>query len=219
MRRLDLVEDAVAQRRDGREHGRRRRRSRPRGTRRTSGSSRSRSQYQSSTRSSPCSESTCGRRGACGGVGGVIGGEPKRTESARGRPLRFRARCRPTTTPIPYTAGELDAVAFDADGLVPAIVQEAGHRPGADGRLDEPRGARAHARRPAARGSGAAAARSTGARARRRATGSTSARRTTTATWTCCCSSSSRRAGARATRASAAASSARSASGATPGPV
>ena len=32
----------------------------------------------------------------------------------------------PTTTPIPYTAAELDAVAFNADGLVPAIVQEDG---------------------------------------------------------------------------------------------
>jgi phosphoribosyl-AMP cyclohydrolase len=32
----------------------------------------------------------------------------------------------PTTTPIPYTETELDAVAFNADGLVAAIVQEAG---------------------------------------------------------------------------------------------
>ena len=32
----------------------------------------------------------------------------------------------PTTTPIPYTEAELDAVAFNADGLVAAIVQEAG---------------------------------------------------------------------------------------------
>ena len=32
----------------------------------------------------------------------------------------------PTTTPIPYTADELDAVAYNADGLVPAIVQEGG---------------------------------------------------------------------------------------------
>jgi phosphoribosyl-AMP cyclohydrolase len=32
----------------------------------------------------------------------------------------------PTVTPIPYTAEELDAVAFDANGLVGAIVQEAG---------------------------------------------------------------------------------------------
>ena len=32
----------------------------------------------------------------------------------------------PVTTPIPFTVGELDAVAFDADGLVPAIVQEQG---------------------------------------------------------------------------------------------
>jgi phosphoribosyl-AMP cyclohydrolase/phosphoribosyl-ATP pyrophosphohydrolase/phosphoribosyl-AMP cyclohydrolase len=32
----------------------------------------------------------------------------------------------PTTTPIPYTEAELDAVAYNADGLVAAIVQEAG---------------------------------------------------------------------------------------------
>jgi phosphoribosyl-AMP cyclohydrolase/phosphoribosyl-ATP pyrophosphohydrolase/phosphoribosyl-AMP cyclohydrolase len=32
----------------------------------------------------------------------------------------------PVATPIPYTTAELDAVAFDADGLVPAIVQETG---------------------------------------------------------------------------------------------
>jgi phosphoribosyl-AMP cyclohydrolase len=32
----------------------------------------------------------------------------------------------PTTTPISYTAEELDAVAYDAKGLVPAIVQETG---------------------------------------------------------------------------------------------
>jgi phosphoribosyl-AMP cyclohydrolase len=32
----------------------------------------------------------------------------------------------PTTTPIPYTAAELDAVTYDANGLVPAIVQETG---------------------------------------------------------------------------------------------
>src|ERR1700689_1997517 len=31
-----------------------------------------------------------------------------------------------TTTPIAYTAEELDAVTYDAQGLVPAIVQEAG---------------------------------------------------------------------------------------------
>jgi phosphoribosyl-AMP cyclohydrolase len=30
----------------------------------------------------------------------------------------------PTTTPIPYTAEELDAVSYDDRGLVPAIVQE-----------------------------------------------------------------------------------------------
>jgi phosphoribosyl-AMP cyclohydrolase len=32
----------------------------------------------------------------------------------------------PVTTPIPFTVDELDSVAFDADGLVPAIVQEHG---------------------------------------------------------------------------------------------
>ena len=32
----------------------------------------------------------------------------------------------PTATPIAVTPAELDAVAFDADGLVPAIVQEQG---------------------------------------------------------------------------------------------
>jgi phosphoribosyl-AMP cyclohydrolase len=32
----------------------------------------------------------------------------------------------PVTTPIPFTVEELDAVAFDGDGLVPAIVQEQG---------------------------------------------------------------------------------------------
>ena len=32
----------------------------------------------------------------------------------------------PVTTPIPFTAEELDAVAFDDHGLVPAIVQEQG---------------------------------------------------------------------------------------------
>jgi phosphoribosyl-AMP cyclohydrolase/phosphoribosyl-ATP pyrophosphohydrolase/phosphoribosyl-AMP cyclohydrolase len=32
----------------------------------------------------------------------------------------------PTITPIPFTADELDAVSYDATGLVAAIVQEAG---------------------------------------------------------------------------------------------
>jgi phosphoribosyl-AMP cyclohydrolase len=31
----------------------------------------------------------------------------------------------PVTTPIPYTQAELDAVQYDPNGLVPAIVQEA----------------------------------------------------------------------------------------------
>src|SRR5918996_764032 len=42
------------------------------------GSSRSRSQYQASTRSSPCSESTVGRRAACGGdAGGALTSSPR----------------------------------------------------------------------------------------------------------------------------------------------
>jgi phosphoribosyl-AMP cyclohydrolase len=32
----------------------------------------------------------------------------------------------PVATPIPHTAAELDAISYDANGLVPAIVQEAG---------------------------------------------------------------------------------------------
>jgi phosphoribosyl-AMP cyclohydrolase len=32
----------------------------------------------------------------------------------------------PVTTPIPYSEAELDAVQYDASGLVPAIVQEVG---------------------------------------------------------------------------------------------
>jgi phosphoribosyl-AMP cyclohydrolase len=32
----------------------------------------------------------------------------------------------PVTTPIPYTEAELDAVQYDPNGLVPAIVQETG---------------------------------------------------------------------------------------------
>ncbi len=32
----------------------------------------------------------------------------------------------PVETPIPYTSAEVDAVAFDQDGLVPTIVQEQG---------------------------------------------------------------------------------------------
>src|SRR5687767_11324393 len=42
------------------------------------GSSRSRSQYHSSTRSSPCNDSTVGRRGACGGdAGGALTSSPR----------------------------------------------------------------------------------------------------------------------------------------------
>jgi phosphoribosyl-AMP cyclohydrolase len=38
----------------------------------------------------------------------------------------MRRTMSPTLTPIPFTPAEIDAVAFGADGLVPAIVQEAG---------------------------------------------------------------------------------------------
>jgi phosphoribosyl-AMP cyclohydrolase len=38
----------------------------------------------------------------------------------------MRCTMSPTLTPISYTAAELDAVAFDSNGLVGAIVQEAG---------------------------------------------------------------------------------------------
>jgi phosphoribosyl-AMP cyclohydrolase/phosphoribosyl-ATP pyrophosphohydrolase/phosphoribosyl-AMP cyclohydrolase len=34
----------------------------------------------------------------------------------------------PTSTPVSFTDAEVDAVAFNADGLVPAIVQEQGTR-------------------------------------------------------------------------------------------
>jgi phosphoribosyl-AMP cyclohydrolase len=52
-------------------------------------------------------------------------GEPKQTKAAiRGR-YDFDLMP-PVATPIPYTEAELDAVAFDANGLVAAIVQEDG---------------------------------------------------------------------------------------------
>src|SRR3954471_11819863 len=81
--------------------------------------------------------STWGRRGACGGVGRTIArsltmrlrGPARRPTIRRGsgrRPVRLPLMSAPTTTPISYTSEELDAVAFDANGLVPAIVQEAG---------------------------------------------------------------------------------------------
>jgi phosphoribosyl-AMP cyclohydrolase/phosphoribosyl-ATP pyrophosphohydrolase/phosphoribosyl-AMP cyclohydrolase len=54
-----------------------------------------------------------------------MAGEPKRTRpQTRGR-YDFDLMP-PVATPIPFTEAELDAVAFDADGLVAAIVQEAG---------------------------------------------------------------------------------------------
>ena len=75
-------------------------------------------------------------------------------------------------TPIRYDDDDLAVVKFDDNGLVPAIVQDAGD--GAVlmlGYMDDG-GAAPHPRHAAGPGSGAAAARSTGARARRRATGS-----------------------------------------------
>src|SRR6188768_4042430 len=96
--------------------------------------------------------STCGRRGACGGVGRTIGEEPNDAASTSGppscvpcrstiraygsaldttatpgwRPVRLPVMSAPTATPIAYTTDELDGVAFNAEGLVGAIVQEAG---------------------------------------------------------------------------------------------
>ena len=104
-------------------------------------------------------------------------GEPKRTVAVdRGR--YDSGSMPPVDDPDPvHRRAELDAVAYDADGLVPAIVQEEGTNEVLMVGVDEPRRARTHARRPAARGSGAGAARSTGARARRRATASTCATR------------------------------------------
>ena len=143
------------------------------------------------------------------------------TLDRRWSPLPTPTRCRASTgrhadrrTPTPSST----RVAYNADGLVPAIVQEAGTGEVLMVGWMNREALRAHARdrphvvlepeppgvlvqgrdvgRPPVRARGAA----------------------TTATWTCCCSSSSRRAGARATPASAAASSARSAAAPRPGP-
>ena len=100
----------------------------------------------------------------------------------------------PTATPIAFVEGHLANVKYNADGLVPAIVQEDGTGQILmmawmnDESLRKTPGDGPHlVLEPVA-------ARSTGARARRRATASTSGRPTTTATATRCCSSSSRRA-------------------------
>ena len=105
----------------------------------TSGSSRLRSQYQSSGARRRARGSTCGTRRATGGVarpGEIVGSGHRRASlNGAGRPNRDRYDfdlMPPVTTPIPFTAEELDAVAYNADGLVPAIVQEAGHEPGPD---------------------------------------------------------------------------------------
>ena len=51
------------------------------------------------------------------------GGEPKQPGARAGARYDFDL-VPPATTPIPHTQAELDAVQFDADGLVPAIVQD-----------------------------------------------------------------------------------------------
>ena len=116
-------------------------------------------------------------------------------------------RAMPAVTPIAATDEQLAAVTFDADGLVPAIVQEEGTGQRADDGVDERRVAAPLARDGTHVVLEPVAARSSGARARPPATASTSARPPTTATATCCCSSSSRRATAPATRATTPASS------------
>src|SRR5690606_1848632 len=110
----------------------------------TSGESRSRSQYQSSTRSSPCAMRTVGRRGATGGSGstwGSYGGPRGHRRGVPAREVRAGAPANlagmpgtvpssvpmtPVATPIAVTEAGLAAVRYDRDGLVPAVVQEAG---------------------------------------------------------------------------------------------
>ena len=71
----------------------------------------------------------------------------------------------------PLSAADLDALAWDKmDGLLPAVVQDAATRRGADARLHEPRRARRDARRAAASPSSAARSSGCGARARPAAT-------------------------------------------------
>ena len=102
--------------------------------------------------------------------------EHARYAARRCRPLPLhRSTGSPAVTPISFTEAEIDAVAFDADGLVPAIVQEEATGQVLMVGVDERGRARAGPSRPAAPGSGAGAARSTGARARRPATASTCA--------------------------------------------
>ena len=125
----------------------------------------------------------------------------------------------PTTTPIPYTAEELDAVTYDANGLVPAIVQEEGtNEVLMVGWMNREALERIAANRPHMVLEPEPPA-STGARARPRATASTCATPATTATWTCCCSWWSRRAGAPATRAQRSCFFRAFGDGSTPGPV
>jgi phosphoribosyl-AMP cyclohydrolase len=54
-----------------------------------------------------------------------LAGEPKQPGTTnRGRYDLFSMP--PVSTPIPYTHEEIDAVAYNSDGLVPAVVQEQG---------------------------------------------------------------------------------------------
>ncbi len=66
-----------------------------------------------------------------GGAGGGRFGSGHRRGSLNATDRRIRSRydfdlMPPVTTPIPFTVEEIDAVVFNADGLVPAIVQEEG---------------------------------------------------------------------------------------------
>ena len=65
-----------------------------------------------------------GTRRGHGGIGGHAAESAKRNEQGRCRGPSVRCAVMPTSTPIAHTEAEIAAVAFDAAGLVPAIVQE-----------------------------------------------------------------------------------------------
>ena len=113
-----------------------------------------------------------GRRGRLGpgdrlGRRGHARASPRRPRAGQGRRRRSRRRSStsaehtvPEAKRVPARArgadpprgaprdGRRRTLRFDAQGLIPAVVQEADDRRGADGRVDERRGARAHARDP-----------------------------------------------------------------------
>ena len=69
--------------------------------------------------------------------------EPTHPSDAPGSTDREHQRAhRRYATPVPFTAEELARIDYNADGLVPAIVQDASRRRRADDRLDEPRALR-----------------------------------------------------------------------------